>query len=420
MVDTAQIADWLERNYKPAKLGNIAFKNAPLTAWLPHAENGGGEVVVLRWKYGVPQGVAAGSLANAITAGNAASLRPAKCHVDYELFYSYLPIDNPTIERAVGGGHSAANPFTEGMNGTMEAHGDHLETFLWADGFPTLGQITELNPAITGYTAANCIRVAQENIEKWETGMRVVFAANRTTGVLLDAGDFLTVTKVERNSNVIQFDGPTANIAGLAVNHFTFLQTTRENAASPTAQTLIGIDGYIPASVSGADSFGENALNRSVDPFRLAGVRMDIDAGVSTTAGLVDFFVRCKKYNINADALWVSYERWADLIKEQMPNVRYVDIENKKYGITLSGVKLATPNGDVPVLTSPKCPFNRVWALKRDSWKLDCVNGPLIQPAARYSKFLDDNSTDSIQLRFRSFCQLECLRPWENATGIYQ
>lgn len=408
-VTDSQIADWLERNYQPAKLGNIAFKDAPMTAYLPHDENAGGDFLQLRWKYGTPQGHGV-TVAQARARGQATTLLPAKVVFDYHTYYSYLEIDNTAIERARGGGLAATDVFQEGINGTMEAHGDHLETIVWSDGYPTLGAI--------GGISGSTFTVAEEDIEKWEVNLEIVLAANRTTGALESGGASLIVTKVDRATRTITCNaGIVATIAAATNGDFAFIKSTRIDSAA--RQTMVGIMGYIPDTVGGSDAFGDTALNRSVEPYRLAGLRVPMSAGISVRQGLVDFFVKCKKYKVKPDSLWCSVERWGELIKEMATNVEYVNIKNEKYGVTLKGVALYTLEGEVPVMTSPKCPAANVYGIKRDSWRIYSVNGALIRPARRYGKFMDLEAADGVSMMWRSFSQVGCKRPWENAVGIF-
>lgn len=409
-VTDSNIADWLERNYQPPKLGNTAFKDNPLITWLPHDENAGGELVVLRYRYGMSQGVGV-TYSQAKTRADLSGVKAAKVTVDYETFYSVATVDNTAIERAAGGNLAATNVLQRAINDAMEAHGDHLETFAFSDGWPSLGQV------VTGSISGATFKVAAQDIEKWEVDLEVVFAASRTTGALRDSGASLTVTKVDRDTNTITFGANISTINGLTNADHCFIKTTRITDAS--RQCMIGLLGWIPDSVGGSDAFGDGSLNRSVDPFRLAGARITIAAGTSVKQGLIDFFVRCGKYKIKPDALFCSFERWGDLIKELGNDVRYVDIENKKYGLTISGVRLFTPKGEVPVIASSKCPYGFVWGLTRKSWKLYSVNGALIRPATRYQKALDSSSADSIELRYRSFAQIGCLEPHQNAIGIF-
>src|SRR5687767_4470235 len=95
-VTEANIADWLERNYQPSKLGNIALKDNPLVTWLPHAEDGGGELVVLRWRYGMSQGVGV-TYDQAKARADLSGLKAAKATLDYETFYSVATVDNTAI-----------------------------------------------------------------------------------------------------------------------------------------------------------------------------------------------------------------------------------------------------------------------------------------------------------------------------------
>lgn len=408
-ISDAGIADWLERNYQPAKLGNIAFKDAPMTAYLPHDENAGGDNLILRWKYGTPRGVGV-TYAQAKARGQLTTLKTAKVSLDYHTYYSYLEIDNTAIERARGGGLAAADIFQEGLNGTMESHGDDVETFIWSDGYPTLGAI--------GGISGSTFTVAEEDIEKWEVDMEVVLAASRTTGALRSAGASVIVSKVDRQTRTITCTaGIVATIAAAVNGDFAFIKSTRIDSAA--RQTAVGIKGYLPETVSGADAFGDTSLNRSVERNRLAGLAVDIASGISVRQGLVDFFVKCKKYKVKPDSLWCSVERWGELIKEMGSNVEYVNLKNEKYGVPIKGVALYTPDGEVPVMASPKCPNANVYGIKRDSWRIYSVNGALIRSPFRYSKYLDNQTSDGVILAFRSFFQVGCKRPWENAVGVF-
>jgi hypothetical protein len=410
-ITDSNINDWLERNYQAPKLGNLAFKGNTIIPWLPHDESAGGENLVIRWKYGHSQGVAV-DMPSAKTRADASGMKAAKVMFDYETFYSVATVDNTAIERALGGNLSAVNVLQDAIGDAMEVHGDHLETFAFSDGWPTLGAIS----SISGAT----FKVAAEDIEKWEVDLEIVLAAARTSGSLRSSGASAVVSKVDRETYTITVSGASlvANIAAAANGDFAFIKTTRIDSA--VRQCMVGIAGYIPATApGGSDAFGDGSLNRSVEPTRLAGTRLTIPAGTSTKQGLIDFFVRLGKYKIKPDALFCSYERWGELIKEMASDVRYVDIENKKYGLTMSGVRLFTPNGEVPVLPSPKCPDANVWGLTRNTWKVYCVNGPLIKPAARYQKYLDSATTDGVEIRFRSFAQIGCLAPWKNGVGTF-
>src|SRR5919108_100681 len=316
----ASIADWLERNYQPPKLGNTALKDAPLTAWLPHDESAGGLNMTLRWDYKIPQGQGK-TYSQAKTRADASGLTAAQVVLDYQTWYSIVTIDNPAIERAQGGSLSAVTDVIQkDIRRNLEGHGDFLETVMFSDGYPSLG-------AVNNISGSTCT-VSVEDIEKWEVDQAVRLAASRTTGAQR-AGAELIVTKV-------------------------------------------------------------------------------------------DLFVRCRKYKLRPDALWCSYERWGQLISELGNNVHYVNFENQKYGLTIEGVRLFTAGGEVAVMPSPKCPDANVYALNRKSWKIASVNGALIRPSTRYQKALDSSTGDSVELRWRSFHQLACLEPMQNAVGIFQ
>lgn len=408
-VTDSNILSWLENNYQPPKLGNIAFKDSVLFPWFPVDEDAGGEQIVLRWKSGRSQGVGA-TYAQAKARADLSGLQPHKVTFDYETFYSVATLDNTAIERSQGGNLSAANVLQESINDAMESHGEHLETFAFSDGWPTLG-------AIANVSGSTCT-VARQDIEKWEKDLNIVFAATRTTGGLRSATP-LTVTKVDRTSDQLKITFSAALATVSAANgDFAFIETTRIEAA--TRQCMVGIGAYLPdAAVSGSDAFGDGSLNRSVEPLRLAGVRVPIDAGASTRQGLIDLCVQWGKYNVKPDAMFMSHERQGDLIKELGNNVRYVDMEVKRYGLNITGVKLVTKHGEIPTFASSKCPNANVYGLKRKSWKLFSVNGAPIRPATRYQKALDSATTDGIEIRYRSFLQLGCLRPWENGVGVF-
>lgn len=420
MTDTTAIANWLERNYQPAKLGNAALKDAPLTAWLPHNESAGGENLTLRWEYNMPQAqgrtYTQAKTRSSATGSGATGLKSVAVMLDYHPWYSVAEVDNLAIERAAGGNLAATEILQKHIKRANEAHGDWLETVMWSDGYPSLGAI--------GNISGSTFTVAQSDIENWEQEMEIVLAASRTTGALRNAGASLYVTKVDRTvvngvCTITCHAGIVATIAAAANGDFAFIKTSREDAASPTYQTALGIQAFIPETLSGADAFGSGSFNRSVDRQRLAGMKHIIPAGVSVQQGLIDYFVNCRKYKLNPDGLWCSFERWGRLIQEMGNNVRYVNVENKKYGVNIEGVKLFTSKGEVTVFPSAKCPDQYVFGLKRDCWKIYSVNGALIRPATRYQKALDSSTGDLVELRYRSFHQLGCITPMENSIGVF-
>lgn len=207
----------------------------------------------------------------------------------------------------------------------------------------------------------------------WEVGMTLV-AASSETGALR-AGS-TTVTKVTRPYGTATAGSITvasaAAITSFADNDYLFISGDAQAGASAPICPY-GLDALFPTSdPGGSDSFG--GINRSQDPVRLAGVRVD-----GAQLSVRDALIQLVEDTMDVPSAIFTHPNVITALKRSENNsVRYTEVTSStKAKLSFNAVAIDTAKGVIPIIGDRHCFVNRAYALHAPTLYLSCVNPQL-------------------------------------------
>lgn len=296
----------------------------------------------------------------------------------------------------------------------MNENRDYLKMVLgghawWGDGAGDIAQVLSVagGPPITSFTLVN-----KRDAVKFHLNQRLNFATVRTGGAPLGGAADATrtiykVTKINRKTGVITV----LNIQGAVhptANDYVYLDSFYDGFPLGVTAFLTSADpgtGTIPGTLLGMD--------RTDDPTMKAGFRGDWQGSISETAKALA--ADMGQYFDSMDTtLWLSRYNWFRLEQEMESAGRVVRDQSATAKFGVPGIVLQTPEGDVTVLSDPYCPSDAGFFLNSSTWECHHLD-PLIHIADDDGlQALRMNDDDGIEIRFRSWSENICQRPFKN------
>jgi hypothetical protein len=228
-----------------------------------------------------------------------------------------------------------------------------------------------------------------------------VIAATATTGGTLRSGS-TTVASVDYDNGTVTLTSA-AGITSFADNDYLFVDGDR-------GAKLYGFDAWIPATVS-ATTFG--GVDRSVNPYLLAGVRYDGSNGLVRDA-ISGGISRCGRVKGKPSHAFLSYE-YFDALQMEMDNKRnFVDVMARNVEINFRGIEFNAPNGgSVIVLPDTHAPGRTASAggvcfgIKVDNWTIHSREGlPHLKDADGLTMVRNTSNADNYQGQWIYYAQL--------------
>lgn len=369
--DLTTLADALKECYPKARFLQLIYKDAPFLARVPKEEKFPGSKVVVPVRYGISQGVSA-TFTYAQTLSTATSSLIERFELQRKKKFGIAVIDGETIKATASDEGAFVKALTEEIDSCLLALKRRLAWDLYRNGHGRVGTVGSIAAGGSTITLANT-----EDVVGWEKGMVIQACTTEDSGVLHNSGATLTVSAVNRATGVITFSaGVTATIAAITTSDSLFAYGDRHNNATPTQYCIAGLKSWVPQSAPATtDSF--LGVNRSVDPTRLAGQRVDGSA-VPIEEALIDGAVQVGREAGNLSDYYVSFGNWAKLEKALGARVRYSEESiNGTAGIAFKAIEISGPGGTIKVFADAYCPADTAFGLSLDSWKLRSM-GPMI------------------------------------------
>ena len=341
--------------------------------------------------------------------GNAIGSQREGFDVTWKNNYQLAMIDQDVIDDAQGNETILIDHVEEEFDGAMDNMRDDLAMALFRNHggargvVSTIGNGSGTNDLIT--------LVDEEDIAHFEVGMEIVWSDDdgSASGHALRSATASTIESVNRDAGTLEFDVNTVSTSGAVVGDYMFVQGDFKNKWS-------GLDSWVPSAAPGAtDSF--YTVNRSVDPVRLAGVRytgtgMPIEQAVIQGAARIRRWKKSSHVNLGV----LNPLKWAALEISLGDRKRVEDVPGTGPAAHLGykAIMLATPAGDVPIVSDPNCQADVLWLLRKESWMVETVGDMVRILEEDGLPILRQASADGYELRVKSRGNVWCKEPGAN------
>lgn len=276
---------------------------------------------------------------------------------------------------------------------------------IWGNGGGARGRISSGSTVgSTVITLAN-----PEDVVHFGVGMVLQASAADGTSGSVKAGT-VTLTKVDRSTGTLTASGNwSAGIGTVATGDYLFRE-------GDFGLALTGILAHCPTSApSGSDSF--LGVNRSVDPERLAGVRVAAN-GADINEVLIDAAAIHSRAGGRPEVIIVNPLTMAAMAKEVHAKTEFTEIRPEK-NVSIRAINIMTGMGPLKVMQSRGCPKNVALLTRRDNWEL-CGLGDWPHFANEHGLKYITTDRDAMEFRLKRYGDLICKKPVQNAivTGL--
>lgn len=391
--DLTTVAYIYKKLYSEKAVGDLAMRDHPLFAMINKEGKFTGSSFDYPIRYGNPQGIS-GAFATAQT--NASESQGKQLTASRKAKFGVITIDGEAMAAAEGDKGAFMNLVTQETDGVLEEMGDHLAFDLYRDGVGIRGRRASESTDVTTLETADDAR-------NFKVGMVVGASAN--ADLSSPRTGTTAILSVDEDAGTIGLD--TSDITSYADDDYLFV--------AGTANTCMeGLAAHFPLTApGGSDSF--RGINRSTDPRRLAGVRVDdTSTSIEENAGLVA--VKIGQVGKKADCVMLNPVKFWQVARRLNAKVEYQGAGgNADYGFEY--IMIHSPAGTLKVYSDPDCPTNRGYVLNKSSLYIKHLRGlpHIVQDDGRPS--LRQTSADGIEARVRAWCNPVCTMP--GANGVF-
>mgnify|MGYP000558946903 FL=1 len=273
-VTTTSLQYALKTLWPQSRVQNEVYPDHPFFAMIKKKEDFYGDSLYIAVRTGDPQGRSASfSTAQTISqvSGGAGSQRGVRFNVTRATDYQLVNLGTEVMLASERDEGSLLRALDTEMKSGINNIGKSAATALFRGQSGTLAQVG--SRADVG-TASTVITLANTNdITSFEVGMLIVASAT-TTGANLAGPASAYVTAVDRDLGKISLTGDFSGNTWVA-NSYLFASGDNANG-SGNGNKMLGLADWLPSSAPSATTF--LGVDRSVDPTRLAGLRIDVSA----------------------------------------------------------------------------------------------------------------------------------------------
>lgn len=402
----ASLAYALKSLWPQERVKNEVYPDHPFLAMISKTEDFYGDGIYIAVRTGDPQGRSA-SFANAQTIsgassalGNAGAQRGVRFYIQRVSDYQVVNLTTEAILAAKRDEGALIRSLDTEMKAGVNNIGKSLATALFRGQTGSIGVI--------GAITATTITLSNINdVTSYEIGMRLVASAtatgaNRSTPATAD------ITGVNRDTGVLTFGAGTFTGTNWAAADFIFSQGDNANGTG-SGNKVQGLADWIPSTTPTSTTF--NGVDRSVDPTRLGGLRIDISAFMPEE-GLITVLSKQAREGGRPSHLFCNHADYRNIMLSLGSKVEneYVAVGD----IGFEALKVRGPKGVVAVVADQDCPAGSGWSLDMSSWKLASLEGcPQIldMDGAQLSRVYN---ADQFEARIAYFANTWCDAPGFN------
>ena len=281
-------------------------------------------------------------------------------------------LDTEVMLRANNDKNAFIDALKSMQDGAIETLRDRAETEIWGNGGRALAQLaatSTVNTAVATLADRNqCVNL--------RVGMKIEFSsADGTSGAVTTAGGVNNYAYI----SAIDFTTGSVTITSDAALTTTVAWNAAFNGASGSYYIFAygdfkaansGISGalaWIPVSTPSSAAF--HAVDRSVDPTRLAGHRIDASS-MTIQEGLISAIARCKMEGaVGINRCYLNTDFFGQLVIETSGKLLR-DPSDTKQNIGFQSMSIVGANGPVQVYCSNKVPTNKAFLTRIEDWEL--------------------------------------------------
>lgn len=383
------------------RLRQYGQRDQPFWAWLNKKDNFTGRKAEIPIRYS-PGGGSSHTFADALAAKSGSSYLAFE--VTRKRDYHIVSIDREALEASEGdqGAYMTAKE-SEIDAGFMKIT-QRLAADLQGDGTGTIGVVQSV-------TSATVFVVRDADMTHIEIGDLLVASPSPFTTLRVGTGPlgYMKVTAVDYDNNKITVSstagvGDTTTQLGLTAADRIYFKGSYANAIS-------GTEAWIPTDRSSLSTLF-NAVDRSVFPSRLAGIKFD-----GSTYGLAECLERAlargKKEGSLPEIIWMNYNRFADLSLELGAKVQR---EAVKIGaFAFDSIKIYAAGREVRVMADQNLQDTTALATTKDAWYFWSLKGaPRFITKDMGMTMLIEPASDGFELRLGWNGELVCRSPLDN------
>jgi hypothetical protein len=384
------------------RVENLVYEDNPFLAMVPKSEEFYGQNMYLAVKFTDTQGRAA-TFATAQAAKN--PHKGVRFLLTRGKDYSLFGIEHEMILASKKDKGALLRALDTEVESAMHALTRSLAIALYKDASGWRGQCASDPGTGQSITLKNI-----NDITNFEVGMNIVFSAT-TTGALR-AGGNRTIDGLDRDAGTIHVSA--AIDAAVGSTDYIFVDGDAANAGSTILPT--GLNGWLPDSaptVGGGDSFF--GVDRSPDPVRLAGLRVDVSA-FNPEEGLALMLARlCREGGKPSHAFRnpIDYKNIAVALGSKV-KTEYMSVGQ----IGFTALKVDGPKGQVAVISDQNCPAQKGYTVTMKSLKFYSLGKAPMVIEADDLQLLRDSTADSFEGRMAYYANLGCTAPGWNANEV--
>lgn len=401
--DATNVAYIYKRRYSTRQVGDLTTRRHPFAKMLRKEDGFGGEAHYYAIRYGNPQGVGA-TFSTAKTVSETANQGHSfgkQLAASPKTYYGRITIDGPSLARARNNKDAFFNLVTQETDGILSEVGDSLAFQLVRDGAGARGRVN------SAYSSGDTITLSvPDDARNFKIGMVIVCDDNATGASLRTGSTF--VTAVDEDAGTITVDDVTDISGTLAADDYLF-------RSSDQTACIEGLAAHFPLSSSGLGTTWRG-IDRSSDPRRLAGVRVDDTAtSIEENAGLVA--VKISQVGKTANTLFLNPVKFWEVSRRLNAKVTY-DGGGMKASAMFEGFDIHTPAGTLRAISDPDFPTTLGYVLNMDTLYLKHLDGwPDWIRDDGGKPMLRVGDADAIEGRIRAMSNLICTEPGSN--GVF-
>lgn len=312
-------------------------------------------------------------------------------------------LDIETMKASEGDKAALKASVAMSMDAAMQGCKRSTSFQLMNNGGGALGQISSTSTPATSAT----ITLADPNMAV-HFGRNMPLQASATDGTsgTVRTGT-VTITGIDRKAGTLTVS--TANwtgITGIAAGDYLFRN-------GDFGKGIHGVPAWIPLNDADVTATPFLGVDRTSDPVRLAGLRVDA-SGETTVDGLIEGIAQGSVEGASYDACWVNPKRFAEIQKSTWAKTLFEATVELTPTISIKALKLHSEMGDVPIMSDRSIPYTHSWLTRRKCWRLSSLGGWPHLATEHGFKYMTVSGRDVLQFKLRRMGNLECFRPLDN------